>query len=211
MLALISSPYSVLGGAPLGGAPLLAASPPPRELYAWSAAEIGDGVRSVPGMVRGGLSRFRTGVTGMWRNGGEARRVRQRVKSGGAPATYSEVVLMRKSGEDTGKFFQMAFLFLFTPELLPLSVYLFPRILPSTFESEEGVAKRYQSMGRQRNKAILSLLAYVEEEGAKNYTPLQFFKSPAAKAAEAALQSDCLLYTSPSPRDRQKSRMPSSA
>ena len=26
-----------------------------------------------------------------------------------------------------------------------------------------------------------------------------------------ALQKDCLLYTSPSPRDRQKSRMPSSA
>ena len=28
---------------------------------------------------------------------------------------------------------------------------------------------------------------------------------------ETALLSDCLLYTSPSPRDRQKSRMPSSA
>ena len=27
----------------------------------------------------------------------------------------------------------------------------------------------------------------------------------------AALTLDCLLYTSPSPRDRQKSRMPSSA
>ena len=29
--------------------------------------------------------------------------------------------------------------------------------------------------------------------------------------AYLALFSDCLLYTSPSPRDRQKSRMPSSA
>ena len=28
---------------------------------------------------------------------------------------------------------------------------------------------------------------------------------------EKQLSSDCLLYTSPSPRDRQKSRMPSSA
>ena len=28
---------------------------------------------------------------------------------------------------------------------------------------------------------------------------------------ELAVSSDCLLYTSPSPRDRQKSRMPSSA
>ena len=29
--------------------------------------------------------------------------------------------------------------------------------------------------------------------------------------ARAKLSDDCLLYTSPSPRDRQKSRMPSSA
>ena len=32
-----------------------------------------------------------------------------------------------------------------------------------------------------------------------------------AVAKETDLQQDCLLYTSPSPRDRQKSRMPSSA
>ena len=31
------------------------------------------------------------------------------------------------------------------------------------------------------------------------------------KASDEALPLDCLLYTSPSPRDRQKSRMPSSA
>ena len=37
--------------------------------------------------------------------------------------------------------------------------------------------------------------------------PLQ----PAAPAAAAGDAGPCLLYTSPSPRDRQKSRMPSSA
>ena len=31
------------------------------------------------------------------------------------------------------------------------------------------------------------------------------------KTDSTALSGDCLLYTSPSPRDRQKSRMPSSA
>ena len=35
--------------------------------------------------------------------------------------------------------------------------------------------------------------------------------APAAKPAAAARLGACLLYTSPSPRDRQKSRMPSSA
>ena len=34
--------------------------------------------------------------------------------------------------------------------------------------------------------------------------------NPSDKSAEAKFK-DCLLYTSPSPRDRQKSRMPSSA
>ena len=36
-------------------------------------------------------------------------------------------------------------------------------------------------------------------------------KADAAAAAEVAALLTCLLYTSPSPRDRQKSRMPSSA
>ena len=45
----------------------------------------------------------------------------------------------------------------------------------------------------------------------------RLFESPEGKAAVArafrnrAHQTGCLLYTSPSPRDRQKSRMPSSA
>ena len=41
-------------------------------------------------------------------------------------------------------------------------------------------------------------------------TELSFAPSAAAEAA-AKKRKACLLYTSPSPRDRQKSRMPSSA
>ena len=37
------------------------------------------------------------------------------------------------------------------------------------------------------------------------------FREQLAQEVEAAGYLDCLLYTSPSPRDRQKSRMPSSA
>ena len=36
-------------------------------------------------------------------------------------------------------------------------------------------------------------------------------KSNLARSVSDALTGNCLLYTSPSPRDRQKSRMPSSA
>ena len=38
-----------------------------------------------------------------------------------------------------------------------------------------------------------------------------YFKEKVFKAAQSAKNVFCLLYTSPSPRDRQKSRMPSSA
>ena len=41
--------------------------------------------------------------------------------------------------------------------------------------------------------------------------PLGYFHVDDIKKALEALVKDCLLYTSPSPRDRQKSRMPSSA
>ena len=42
---------------------------------------------------------------------------------------------------------------------------------------------------------------------------LDFTKQPMFFGEDLQVQqySDCLLYTSPSPRDRQKSRMPSSA
>ena len=49
----------------------------------------------------------------------------------------------------------------------------------------------------EKRQKVESLLA----EGNMDHTAL----------AEASQAMDCLLYTSPSPRDRQKSRMPSSA
>lgn len=178
------------GAAAARGPATMAMTRHPPELVAYNTAEIKAGIQSVPGMVKGGLSRFRTGVSGMWRNYGEAGRIRKRVKKTGVPATYSEVVLMRRSGEDASKFLQVAVLFLFAPELIPASLYFFPRIVPSTFETDDGRVKRFQSMGRQRNKALLSMLAYIEEEGAKNYTPLAFLKSPAVKQTEADTQTE---------------------
>ena len=46
-----------------------------------------------------------------------------------------------------------------------------------------------------------------------NYRPPVINSNPAVQAAQYPQAQDqtCLLYTSPSPRDRQKSRMPSSA
>ena len=43
------------------------------------------------------------------------------------------------------------------------------------------------------------------------FLPLQWFPGVTDEESNAAAMKDCLLYTSPSPRGRQKSRMPSSA
>ena len=41
--------------------------------------------------------------------------------------------------------------------------------------------------------------------------PLFVGRDKSINALNEVMKKDCLLYTSPSPRDRQKSRMPSSA
>ena len=49
------------------------------------------------------------------------------------------------------------------------------------------------------------------EKKAQNITMSELNPKRLLKGATPRLIDDCLLYTSPSPRDRQKSRMPSSA
>ena len=52
------------------------------------------------------------------------------------------------------------------PELFPAMLYFNPRSIPSTFESEAGRAKRYDSMARKRTRAALDLLSTLEEQAA---------------------------------------------
>ena len=60
--------------------------------------------------------------------------------------------------------------------------------------------------------AFLSVLHFKESLGIKNEKTMILMKEHFYQAInETEHLKDCLLYTSPSPRDRQKSRMPSSA
>ena len=70
--------------------------------------------------------------------------------------------------------------------------------------------------GKQKS-AVMALL-YIAQKQNNNWIPLSAMKyiakmldMPYIKVYEVATFYSCLLYTSPSPRDRQKSRMPSSA
>ena len=55
------------------------------------------------------------------------------------------------------------------------------------------------------------LITATKPESGGAYTSVGTYDSGELVAMVVELGKDCLLYTSPSPRDRQKSRMPSSA
>ena len=62
-----------------------------------------------------------------------------------------------------------------------------------------------RNFGRQNKDKVNGNGAQGSTNGA------QGAQSSTTTGAQGAQSNDCLLYTSPSPRDRQKSRMPSSA
>ena len=67
-------------------------------------------------------------------------------------------------------------------------------------------------LDRQSAAEILSLLQQLNQQLGKTIIMVTHDAHAAAQARNLVhLEKGCLLYTSPSPRDRQKSRMPSSA
>ena len=71
----------------------------------------------------------------------------------------------------------------------------------SSFAQEKDHFERLAKEGQSPKYMIISCVD-------SRVDPNAIFKS---KAGEMLVHRNCLLYTSPSPRDRQKSRMPSSA
>ena len=69
------------------------------------------------------------------------------------------------------------------------------------------------AIARQLNGPLTALLLYMGEikQHSHQFTQGAGDRAYLQQVVENALQQTCLLYTSPSPRDRQKSRMPSSA
>ena len=69
---------------------------------------------------------------------------------------------------------------------------------------EEARVASLKDMGSKLADVSVTIEGKANEEG-------HLFGSVNASQIAAALRENCLLYTSPSPRDREKSRMPSSA
>ena len=86
---------------------------------------------------------------------------------------------------------------------------------PSSLEAANNIVAKYPK-GKQQS-AVMALL-YIAQRQNNNWIPLaamkyiaKFLDMPYIKVYEVATFYTCLLYTSPSPRDRTRSRMPSSA
>ena len=63
----------------------------------------------------------------------------------------------------------------------------------------------------RRHQLATALAQDLAGESLVDYSSGMFLAAPRRTGKSTFLNNDCLLYTSPSPRDRQKSRMPSSA
>ena len=93
--------------------------------------------------------------------------------------------------------------------------------LYTTELTTRGWLEQVSSIGYYMDKRIdegsfhlISSFGVIAEPSEEPVSLLELLESPASKEADVVIidrASDCLLYTSPSPRDRQKSRMPSSA
>ena len=94
-----------------------------------------------------------------------------------------------------------------TPQVL-LAHHLKQLKLPTVLREYEKVARECAQGGVDHTRYLLRLieLELIDRERRTIERRIRAARFPAVKSFDT-----CLLYTSPSPRDRQKSRMPSSA
>ena len=83
-------------------------------------------------------------------------------------------------------------------------------VLPDNIKSPILTAE-WESMLKQVEHGELSATSFMDQIADMSRTLVKEHTTPEERFADLFPSSSCLLYTSPSPRDRQKSRMPSSA
>lgn len=153
---------------------------------------VGDAIKGVPGMMRNNFHTLTTGTQALWRNRKVAAVLRKKHKSEGAMPTYPELLLLRKSADDTQKLIQAGMVYLILPEALPAMLYFFPNCLPSTFESETRRGKRYDTLLRLRTKAVLDLAVLIDSDAAAKTGKTGRLAVERAAEAERVLRASSL-------------------
>lgn len=145
-------------------------------------------VKGLPGAMRDNFRIFRVGIGAMWNNRQAAGAVRKRLAQGCEPVAYPDLLLMRKSADDSQKLLQAGLIYLVMPEVLPAMLYFFPSSLPSTFETDKGRAKRHDTLVRLRAKAVLQLACQIEEDAATKTGKKGLLSAALCSKAEAVLK-----------------------
>ena len=86
------------------------------------------------------------------------------------------------------------------------------RQLSMGFEKWQGVAMQMKEEGRKLRQAVMRMVARQLAGAFGRWREMAMVRKAIAALGERCVRRmSCLLYTSPSPRDRTRSRMPSSA
>ena len=105
----------------------------------------------------------------------------------------------------------------FTILYISLSKFYLPKIKDNLDNRENKIKEDLENANKFKEESEAKLKEYdlILENAKKEVLKIHFeSKSTLAKNIQSkkeSMEKDCLLYTSPSPRDRLKSRMPSSA
>ena len=86
--------------------------------------------------------------------------------------------------------------------------FCFPEDVPLQIASLDG---KVSQMGVGKTGKVGFLKLVLEHDSQRSKTIVTEQRTQVPLYVQKALHYDCLLYTSPSPRDRTRSRMPSSA
>ena len=93
----------------------------------------------------------------------------------------------------------------------PIHIHLQYEARPRKTTVPRQVAKRFEHAANTTLNELIARGVLVKEQGVTEWCSPAVWVPKGKKRQGEALYRLCLLYTSPSPRDRQKSRMPSSA
>jgi hypothetical protein len=99
---------------------------------------------------------------GLWSNWGKVREIRAKEKKG-EKISLNEHLTLQRDRADSTKLLHMLAVYALSPNLLPYFIIFYGRALPSTFDLDKDVQKRWRDMKHSRIAGCLTTLMEVEK------------------------------------------------
>ena len=146
---------------------------PPQGFVAEQTAKFGEYVSDI-------WQRCKCGFRGLWDNWAEVRSIGKQKKNGVQPS-LSDVLLIQRDRQDTGRLLRMIGIYAVVPSMLPYYLIFFPGALPSTFDLPKDKAHKLISLTNQRISGVLHALMELEKSCMNNKNPTEAVQANAAK------------------------------